>query len=100
MAMMRRHNYIAHRNSHFVLNLRKFDDQHPLLFAEIDVLLKRGLEIGNRYSLLFDASAHATLMVGRDDYLSLLKAVREHVEVYERRLDDEWKRLGVPSEGG
>jgi hypothetical protein len=95
--VMWRHNYIAHRNSHFALNPKQFDAQYPLLFAEIDVLLNRGLEIGNRYSLLFDASAHSTLMVGRDDYLRVLKAVREHVEASERRLDEEWKRLGVPS---
>jgi hypothetical protein len=93
--VMWRHNYVAHRNSHFTLNPKKFDAQYPLLFAEIDALLDRALEIGNRYSLLFDASAHATLMVGRDDYLNVLKAIREHVEAYERRLDEEWKRLGA-----
>jgi hypothetical protein len=95
--VMWRHNYVAHRNSHFTLNPKKFDSQYPLLFTEIDVLLDRALEIGNRYSLLFDASAHATLMVGRDDYLNVLKAVREHVEAYKRRLDEEWKRLGAAS---
>ena len=36
-------------------------------------------------------------MVGRDDYLNVLNAVREHVEAYERRLDEEWERLGVRS---
>jgi hypothetical protein len=70
--VMLRHSYIAHRNSHFTLHPNKFDAQYPLLFAEIDVLITRALEIGNRYSLLFDATAHATLMVGRDDYLNLL----------------------------
>ena len=90
-----RNNYIAHRNSHFTLNPKKFDAQYPLLFAEIEVLIARALEIGNRYSLLFDATAHATLMVGRDDYLNVLKAVREHVEAYDRRLGEEWKQLGM-----
>lgn len=93
--VMWRHNHIAHRNSHFTLNPKKFDTQYPLLFAEIDVLIARALEIGNRYSLLFDATAHATLMVGGDDYLNVLNAVREHVEAYERRLDEEWNRLGM-----
>jgi hypothetical protein len=87
--VMWRHNYIAHRNSQFALNPTKLSSQHPLLFTEIDVLLHRALEIGNRYSLLFDASAQSTLMVGRDDYLSVLKAVREHVEAYKRRLQEE-----------
>jgi len=35
------------------------------------------------------------LMMGRDDYLSVLKAVREHVEAYKRRLEEEWKRVGA-----
>jgi hypothetical protein len=93
--VMWRHNYVAHRNSHFTLNPKKFDAQYPLLFTEIGVLLDRALEIGNRYSLLFDASAHATMMVGRDDYLNVLQAIREHVQAYERRLEQEWKRLGA-----
>ena len=87
--VMWRHNYVAHRNSQVALNPTRLSSQHPLLFTEIDVLLDRALEIGNRYSLLFDASAHATLMVGRDDYLNLLKAVREHVEAYKRSIDEE-----------
>jgi hypothetical protein len=86
---------IAEGNSHFTLNPKKFDAQYPLLFTEIGVLLDRALEIGNRYSLLFDASAHATMMVGRDDYLNVLQAIREHVQAYERRLEEEWKRLGA-----
>lgn len=88
-----RHNYIAHRNSHYALNPNALNSQYPLLFAEMDVLLNRALEIGNRYSLLFDASAHATLMVGRDDYLNVLKAVREHVDAYKRHLEEEWEQL-------
>src|SRR5262249_19200640 len=90
-----RHNYIAHRNSQFALNPAQLSSQYPLLFTEIDVLLDRALEIGNRYSLLFDASAHGTMMIGRDDFLNILKAVREHVEEERRRLDEEWKRLGA-----
>ena len=93
--VMWRNSHIAHRNSHFTLNPKKFDAQYPLLFAEIDVLITRALEIGNRYSLLFDATAHATLMVGREDYLNVLKAIREHVQAYERGLEEERKRLGV-----
>jgi hypothetical protein len=93
--IMWRHNYIAHRNTHFALNPTQLNSQYPLLFTEIDVLLNRALEVGNRYSLLFDASAHSTMMIGRDDYLHVLKAVREHVETRERQLEEEWKRLGV-----
>ncbi len=95
--VMWRHHHIAHRNSRFTLNPKEFDDQYPLLFAEIDVLITRGLEIGNRYALLFDATVHSTSMVGRDDYLDVLKAVREHVEACECRLDKECERLGMPT---
>lgn len=90
-----RHHYVAHRNSHFTLNPQKFDAQYPLLFAEIGALITRALEVGNRYSLLFDATSHATLMVGRDDYLNVLKAVREHEEANERRLDKQLKSVGM-----
>ena len=93
--VMWRHHFIAHRNSHFALNPGKFNAQYPLAFAEIDALLNRALEIGNRYSLLFDASAHSTMMVGRDDYVNVLKAVRKDVQAYQRRLNEEWKRLGA-----
>lgn len=89
-----RHNYIAHRNSDYALNPNDLSSQYPLLFAEIDELLKRALEVGNRYSLLFDASICSTMMVGGDDYLNVLKAVREHMQAYERRLNEEWGRLG------
>ena len=95
-----RHNYIAHRNSYYALNPKMFNSQYPLLFAEIDTLLKRALEVGNRYSLLFDASAHSTMMVGQDDYLNILKAVREHVEADQRRLEEEWNRLGIVKSDG
>ena len=77
------------------MNPEKLAAQWPLSFTEIDTLLDRALDIGNRYSLLFDASAHGPLMIGRDDYLSILKAVREHVEAYERRTEEEWKRFGA-----
>ena len=95
--VMWRHNHIAHRNRHFTLNPKEFDVQYPLLFAEIDVLITRALEIGNRYALLFDATVHSTAMIGQNDYLDVLKAVREHVEASECRLDEECKRLGMPA---
>ncbi len=90
-----RHNFIAHRNSDYALNPNDLSSRYPLLFAEIDELLKRALEVGNRYSLLFDASVCSTMMVGGDDYLNVLKAVREHVQAYQRSLDEEWERLGA-----
>ncbi len=90
-----RHNYIAHRNSGYALEPSALSARFPLLFAEIDELLKRALEVGNRYSLLFDASSHSTMMVGGDDYLNILKAVREHREAYERRIKEEWEQLGA-----
>jgi len=90
-----RHNYIAHRNSHYTLNPRKFEAEYPLCFSEVDELSKRALDIGNRYSLLFDASVHSTMLVGREDYLNILKAVREQVEQHENKMKEEWKRFGA-----
>jgi len=90
-----RHNYVAHRNRNVAVNPQAFAAKYPLLFTEIDELISRGLTIANRYTLLFNASVQTTMMVGADDYLTILKAVREHVEAFEGRMDEEWKRLGV-----
>ena len=95
--VMWRHNYIAHLNSDFALDPKRFDIQYSLPFAEMDVLLNRALEIGNRYSHLFDASVHGTFMVGRDDYLNVLKAVREYVQAYQRGREEELRRLSATS---
>jgi len=90
-----RNGVVAHRSSTVVLNPNAFTVQYPLSFAEIRELLDRALMIGNRYSLLFDASAHSTMMVGRDDYLNILKAVREHVQASERRFEELKQIIGT-----
>lgn len=90
-----RHNYLAHRNSDYALNPSDLSSRYPPLFTEIDTLLNRALEVGNRYSLLFDASVCSTMMVGRDDYLNVLEAVREHVQASQRRLNEHSERLGA-----
>lgn len=95
--VMWRHKYIAHRDSNLTLNPNELAAQYPLTFAEIGELIDRALGIGNRYSLLFNATAHATLMVGQNDYLNVLNAVREHLGASERHHEEELKRLGINS---
>jgi hypothetical protein len=88
-----RHNYIAHRSSTSVLVPQKLAGQHPFLYTEIDALLSRALQIGNRYSMLFDASVQSTMMIGKDDYLTVLEAIRDQHKARKRELEEKWRLI-------
>jgi hypothetical protein len=45
--------------------------------------------------VLFDATAHSTMMFGRDDYRNILKAVRENLENRKPELEEECRRVSV-----
>lgn len=93
-----RDKHFAHRDPSSVLNPKELTTRYPLRFTEIDELLKQGLRIANEYSSLFVATTHASGVVGRDDYLSILKAVRESVNRYETQMEAEWQVLsGKPA---
>jgi len=88
-----RNNFYAHRSPAQVLSPETFATNYPLSVEEIERLLSNGLNIVNRYSDLFIATQHSTKLVGEDDYLSLLKAVRESVDAEEARIQQEFKHL-------
>jgi hypothetical protein len=88
-----RHNFYAHRSPAQVLSPETFAANYPLSVEEIERLLSNGLKIVNRYSDLFIATQHSTKLVGDDDYLWLLKAVRESVDAEEARIRQEFKNL-------
>jgi hypothetical protein len=89
-----RNNYVAHRSPSLALDREAFGKKHLLLITEIGELLANGVTIVNRYSDLFIAAHHAAGIVGQDDYLDVLKAVRESLEAYEARIQEEIKRIG------
>lgn len=61
----------------------------PLTFVDIDALLERGLTIYNTYNRLFRAATHSTQIVGHEDFLHVLAAVRHRLEHLERELADD-----------
>ena len=88
-----RDKHIAHRDPSPVLNPEELTQRHPLLYTEIDELLREGLRIVNEYSSLFVATTHASGVVGADDYLSILKAVRESLNCHDAEIEREWQTL-------
>ncbi len=85
-----RHNYYAHRSRQHALDADAFSKQHPFLsIEEIEALLKNGVAIMNRYSHLFSATLHSTHMIGHDDYLSVLEAVRRDLKAQEAQIQKE-----------
>ena len=91
-----RDKHFAHRDPSPVLNPEELAGRFPLLYTEIDELLKQGLRIVNEYSSLFVATTHASGVVGKDDYMTILKAVRESLIRHEEQIEKEWQLL----EGG
>jgi hypothetical protein len=61
-----------------------------LQFPEINALLANGVAIVNRYSHLFNATVHSTGIVGRNDFMSLLKSVRRDLEAQEARIQEQF----------
>lgn len=88
-----RDKHIAHRDPSPVLNPEELTRRYPLLYTEIDELIREGLRIVNEYSSLFVATTHSSGVVGADDYLTILKAVRESLNRHDAEVEREWQVL-------
>ena len=84
--MMWRHWFVAHRDAGKILNGRVLGEEYPLTFTDVQTLLDTGLGIVNRYSILFIATSHMDRMIGHDDYLKVLRAVRAQLDAYEAQV--------------
>ncbi len=73
--------FVAHRDAGKILNGRVLGEEYPLSFDDVQTLLNNGLSIVNRYSILFIATSHMDRMLGHDDYLRVLLAVRAQLDV-------------------
>ncbi|AFZ22313.1 AbiU2 domain-containing protein [Allocoleopsis franciscana] len=69
-----RGNVIAHTNKGQVLSPKSNPD--PLTWAEVELLISKGLEIYNKYCSLFYAQTHSSTLIGEDDYKQVLKYIR------------------------
>ena len=87
-----RHNAIAHRTASHAIDPHEFAKRYPLSFADMQILIDQGIGILNRYGSLFHANTHASSMVGRDDYLSVLNSVRAHLKAWKAQCEEEYQR--------
>jgi AbiU2 len=90
-----RHNFYSHRNAADVVADRSVGAEYPISRDDVAELLRAGMEIVNRYSIAFEAHAYSAKMIGHDDYLSVLKSVRERLARQRKDLEDEFRRHGI-----
>lgn len=89
-----RNKMLSHRDPKFILPAKSSEILELLSSDEIDHVLDLARSIINRYSSLFRASVYSTQIVGHDDYLSVVNAVREHWVRHEQEIENEIKALG------
>jgi hypothetical protein len=83
--IIHRGNRIAHRNAGNVVAERYVGDKHPLTTEVIEELLKRAIDILNRYNNLFEASTYCVQVAGHDDYKIIFKCVEEKMRQLRRQ---------------
>ena len=88
-----RNNIIAHRSASNVVNEKDITKDYPLTETEVSELVTRATSILNRYSSLFRASTYSPIIVGHDDYLYVLKSIKENIRRYREEIDAEVTRL-------
>lgn len=91
-----RNNYFAHRSPHHAIEDISLASTHTLPMPEVKRLAVEGMRILNRYSSLFHANTYSTNIIGREDYKSVLDAVREHLQAVERRVQEDIARFRNP----
>ena len=84
-----RQKYFAHISARHVAKNRNLADHYSLNFKEIEKLLKEGMSILNRYSSLFHANRYLPQIVGHDDYLNILEAIKTVLNQQEEEYDRE-----------
>jgi len=74
-----RNNIVSHRTAQNVVNEKDITKDYPLTINEISELLTRATAVSNDYSSLFQASTTSTKIVGDDDYLYVLRTIKESI---------------------
>lgn len=93
-----RDKHLVHRDSTVVIRNLKLDDNNSLNFGEFTDLLKGGIAIVNRYSRLFHQTTHSEIMIGHDDYKTVLRLMRDGLRLRKQELDAEYRRFGTEPE--
>jgi len=81
-----RNNIISHKRASNVVNEKDITKDYPLTIDEVSELVTRATDISNSYSGLFQASTTSTQIVGHDDYLYVLKSIKERIHKQKERL--------------
>jgi hypothetical protein len=87
-----RNNFIAHISWRNVTEDLDMHKRFPLSSDEVDTLVGRATDILNRYSLLFKRTVWSTEIVGRNDFMDILKRVRRDLERQEAEIAEEYRR--------
>jgi len=90
-----RHNFYSHRNSSDLINNRSARDKYPLNNEDVGKLILDGLNIANRYGVLFNAVSYTGQIVGHDDFKFLLERVREWLATQRNEVERALGGLGA-----
>lgn len=75
-----RGHFIAHINANNIVHEKQLEKRFGLTYDEIGLLVDRATTIVNRYSVLFKRTSWSTVIVGHDDFMTVLKALRTDLE--------------------
>jgi hypothetical protein len=89
-----RNNIFAHTSPTYSQDPRKFERDFALEAEEIWDLVKRALDIVNRYADLFYAQTYATQIIGHDDYKSVLASLQRDYDAREEEVLRELEEAG------
>jgi hypothetical protein len=84
-----RNNLFAHKNLKNVLNGKTAELKNVLTKGEHDKLLERAVEILNRYDSAIFNHTWTTQMIGHDDFKRVLAAVRQSLELHEKKIQEQ-----------
>ena len=82
-----RNNLFAHKSAKNAVRNYNIANDFPLTSEDIDNLLVEGMNILNRYSLMFVANTYSTQIVGHDDFTFLLDCVKKDLAARREALN-------------
>jgi hypothetical protein len=83
-----RNNVVAHTAA-TPIDRRALENSFGLEFAESDLLVNRAVRIVNTYGQELMGNSWSTRIVGHDDYITVLRAIRFHGEAIEAKIQAE-----------
>ncbi len=90
-----RNKVVAHNDSNISMNRRALEQAFGLAFEESDLLVKRSITIVNTCGQALMGETWSPQIVGQDDFLTVLKAIRFHNAAIEAEVQSEINaRLG------